>query len=228
MSLKVKADVIENRLYFKFSGDVAKEELEKAYTDVKFLVADLTPGFCVIDDYSDCDAGQICRKSLKKISNYLVTNGLGEVVRVVNGNSLLHDQAEILSSAISEIIPVYAKTHEEAQEHLEQSVKRNGIRFNLNNLSITYSNNSICGTGNLINISTGGFSADSITSRISVGDEIFVQVVRNKEDFSTEKFDAKAKVIRADDGSFAAKFNGLDNNQKEQLWRCLILGSAGE
>ena len=31
MSLTVKADVIENRLYFKLSGDFAKEEIDKLY-----------------------------------------------------------------------------------------------------------------------------------------------------------------------------------------------------
>ncbi len=228
MSLKVKADVIENRLYFKFSGDVAKEELDRAYTDVKFLVADLSPGFDVIDDYSDCDIEQINSRSLKKITNYLVTNGLGEVVRIVNGDSLLHEHAEILSSATSKIIPVYARSHEEAKEQLKQSAKRNGIRFNINNLPITYSNNNICGTGNLVNISTGGFSAESIMSRISIGDEIYIQIIRNKADFSEEKFAAKARVIRADDNSFAAKFDGLNSNQKNQLWKCLITAPFGE
>ena len=53
MSLKVKADIIENRLYFKFSGKAEKDDLDKLYTDVRFLVADLTPGFDVIKDFSE-------------------------------------------------------------------------------------------------------------------------------------------------------------------------------
>lgn len=220
MNLKIKANVVENRLYFKLSGDVEQKELDRAYTDVKFLVADLSPGFDVIDDYSDCDIDPVNSKSLKKITNYLVTNGLGEVVRIVNGNSLLHKHAEI--------IPVYARSREEAERKLEQSAKRNGIRFNVNNLPITYSNNNICGKGNLVNISTGGFSAESITSRISIGDEIYIQIIRNKADFSEEKFDAKARVIRADGNSFAAKFDSLHSNQKERLWKSLITASLGE
>ena len=48
MSLKVKADIIENRLYFKFSGKAEKDDLDKLYTDVRFLVADLKNNHAVV------------------------------------------------------------------------------------------------------------------------------------------------------------------------------------
>ena len=225
MSLTVKADVIENRLYFKLSGDFAKEEIDKLYTDVTFLVADLTPGYDVIADFSECDIGQIKGKSLKKISNYLITNGLGEVVRVIGGDSLLYDQAKALPPSSSGFIPVYAKTHEEAKETLESSVKRNGIRFYVNNLPIKYSTNRHCGTGNLVNVSTGGFAVESITLPLSHGEEFIMEIIFVNEDFTTDEFTVKAKVIRGDKNSFAAKFIGLSDNQKEKLWKCLIHGS---
>lgn len=225
MSLTVKADVIENRLYFKLSGDFAKEEIDKLYTDVTFLVADLTPGYDVIADFSECDIGQIKGKSLKKISNYLITNGLGEVVRVIGGDSLLYDQAKALPPSSSGFIPVYAKTHEEANETLESSIKRNGIRFYVNNLPIKYSTNKHCGTGNLINVSTGGFAVESITLPLSHGEEIIMEIIFVNEDFTTDEFTVKAKVIRGDEHSFAAKFIGLNDDQKEKLWKCLIVGS---
>ena len=37
----------------------------------------------------------------------------------------------------------------------------------------------------------------------------------------------EARVIKRDGNSFAAKFNGLNNDQKEQLWNCIIYGSFG-
>lgn len=227
MSLNVKADVIENRLYLKLSSEFAKEELDKLYTDVTFLVADLSPGFDVVADCSECDIGQMQGQSLKKISNYLITNGLGEVVRVINGNSLLYDQAKYLSSVSKGIIPVYAKTHEEAKEQLEKSIKRNGIRFFLNNVPIKYSTDKLCGTGSLVNISTGGCSVRSITCPLADGQEFIMQIEFHNEDFTKDEFTVKARVIRADDHSFAAKFNRLNSDQKEQLWKCLIHGSLG-
>lgn len=209
MSLVVRADVVENRLYFKLSGNFAREELDKHYTEVTFIVTDLTPDFD------------------KKISNYLVTNGLGEIVRVINGNSLLHDQAKYVSSVSSAIIPVYAKSHEEAKERLESSIKRNGIRFYVNNVPIKYSINNQFGTGNLINISTGGCLAESTALPLSVGEEFLMQVTFNNQDLTKDEFQVKARVIKRDGNSFAAKFNGLSNDQKEQLWKCIIYGSFG-
>lgn len=226
MSLTVKADVIENRLYFKLSGNFAKEEIDKLYTDVTFLVADLTPGYDVIADFSECDIGQIKGESFKKISNYLMVNGLGEVVRVIEGNSLLYDLAKSLPSSSSGFIPVYAKTHEEAKETLENSIKRNGIRFYVNNLPIKYSTNKQCGTGQLVNISTGGFSVQSVTQPLSDGEEFIMEIIFVNEDFTTDEFTVKARVIRGDENSFAAKFIGLNSDQKEKLWKCLIFGSS--
>jgi hypothetical protein len=219
MSLTVRADVIENRLYFKLSGNFAKEEIDKLYTDVTFLVADLTPGYDVIADFSECDIDQIKGKSLKKISNYLIVNGLGEVVRVIDGNSLLYDLAKTHPSLSSGFIPVYAKTYEEAKETLKNSIKRNGIRFYLNNLPIKYSTNKQCGTGQLVNISTGGFSVQSVTHPLSAGEDFIMEIIFVNEDFTTDEFTVKARVIRGNENSFAAKFIGLNNDQKEKLWK---------
>lgn len=226
MGLTVKADVIENRLYFKLSGDFAEEELDKLYTDVIFLVADLMPGYDLIADFSECDIGQMEGKALKKISNYLITNGLGEVVRVIDGKSLLYDQVTSLSAVSSSgVIPVYAKTPEEAKEQLAKSVKRNGIRFYVNKIPIEYTTSRHRGTGNLVNISTGGFSVESCTLPLSVGEEFIMQITLNNQDFTKDEFAVAAKVVRGGDDSFAAKFKELNNDQKEKLWKCLIQGS---
>ena len=225
MSLTVKADVIENRLYFKLSGEFAQEELDKLYTDVTFLVADLSPGFDVINDFSECDFGQASKQYQKKISNYLITNGLGEVVQVIQGNSLLSEQSKFVKSVSKGIVPVYAKTHETAILTLQQFIKRNGIRFYVNNLPIKYSTNKHCGTGNLVNVSTGGFAVESTTLPISNGEEFIMEIIFVNEDFTTNEFTVKAKIIRGDENSFAAKFLGLNGDQKEKLWKCLIVGS---
>ena len=226
MGLTVRADVIENRLYFKLSGEFAKEELDKLYTDVAFLVADLTPGYGVIEDFSECDVDHLEGQALKKISNYLITNGLGEVVRIIDGKSLLYDQVTSLASVSSSgVIPVYAKTPEEAKEHLANSVKRNGIRFYVNNIPIEYIADNQRGTGILVNISTGGFSVESCTLPLSAGDEFIMRIILNNEDFTQDEFTVSAKVVRGGDDSLAAKFKGLNREHKEKLWKCLIHGS---
>lgn len=225
MGLTVRADIIENRLYFKLSGEFAKGELDKVYTDVTFLVVDISSGPNGIAGISDCHNGQKNDQSIKKNSNYLVTNGLGEIIRITNGDSLLHDQDRYLSSVSSPIIPVYAQTHEETKERLESSIKRNGIRFYVNNIPIEYSNYNFCGTGNLVNISTGGCSVEAITLPLSVGEEFLMQITFNNQDLIHDKFQVNAKVIKVANNSFAAKFNGLTDDQKLQLWKCVVYGA---
>jgi hypothetical protein len=89
MNLKVKADIGKNRLYFTISGKVVREDLDKLYTDVRFGVADLKPGFDVISDLSECNLGHLSGvPTFRKIMNFLISKRVGEVVRVINSNSL--------------------------------------------------------------------------------------------------------------------------------------------
>ncbi len=89
MNLKVKNNIKKNRLYFTFSGKPTKEEMDRLYTDVRFNVSDLKQGFDVISDFSKCELVHLNGiKTFIKIMNYLLVNGVGEVVRVINENSL--------------------------------------------------------------------------------------------------------------------------------------------
>ena len=101
MSLKVKNNIKKNRLYFTFSGKPTKIEMDKLYTDVRFNVSDLKNGFDVISDYSECQLVHLNGiKTFIKIMNYLLANGVGDVVRVINENSLLFIQVKNLSKKI--------------------------------------------------------------------------------------------------------------------------------
>ncbi len=220
MSNIIKADVVENRLYFKLSGDFAKEEIDKQYSDITFLVADLAP---TTENEEGSNAATANPKA-SKLKNYLITNGLGEVVRVINGNSLLVEQSKYLSSGSSGVIPVYAKLSAEARDHLV-GPKRNGIRFYVNKIPISYLTPKTCGTGRLVNISTGGCSVESITTPLKPGEELVMRITFVNQDLSIEEFQVKARVIGGDHDSFAAKFLELTDDQKHQLWKCLIRGS---
>ena len=77
MGLKVKADIVKNRLYLAIGGKAVKKDLDKLYTDVRFYVADLRSGFDVITDLSECSLGHLngvstFRKTclLMKLSNF--------------------------------------------------------------------------------------------------------------------------------------------------------------
>ena len=81
---KVKADIKRNRLYITLPSIANKVEIEKIYTDVRFSVADLQPGFDVITDLTQCTVGHLNGLStLRKIMDFLVTNEMGRVIRIV-------------------------------------------------------------------------------------------------------------------------------------------------
>lgn len=219
MSLHVKADIIENRLYLKLSGNITDEELDRLYTDIRFIIADLSPGFGVISDADDYLFSNIQRRPYKKVSNYLLTNGLGEVVQVIRGDSLLYEQSKNISLQEFGMRPIFAKTIKEAEEKLTSGGKRNGIRFYTNNIDIKYSIQNQVGTGKMSDISTGGCSVKSFTMPVRVNDEMNFEILTNSHDYP---FEATARIIRVTDESFSAKFNKLDKCQKMNLWKFLI------
>jgi hypothetical protein len=221
--LKVTADIRKNRLYFNFLGIAAQKEMEKLYTNVRFCVADLKPGFDVISDFSECKLIQLNSISaLKKIMTYLIENGLGEIVRVLHSENISHKQILNLATRVQGYKPIYVFSLEEAEERLENNVKRNGLRVHLHNLSITYLVDKEEGNGTIIDMSTSGCAVEFTTFRPEIEMEMLIKFTFTNEDNSPVVFEIKAKVIRVSKNVFAAEFTDLDNASKEILWKCLI------
>jgi hypothetical protein len=223
--MKVKADRDKNRLYIKISGKISKAEMDKLYTNVRFCVADLQPGFGVISDFTECSLAHLAGVStFKKIMSYLIRNGVGEVVRLINGDSLLFKQFINLSSKMSGYIPVYVSSPEEAEIRLDTPIRRNGIRFRFNNLPPThFFLNGAKGKGKIRNISVSGCKVGSASLCPSVDEEILIFVRFNAQGTSQNEFEFRARVVRIDDDGFAVEFKDLSNDQRDQLWQCLLL-----
>jgi hypothetical protein len=228
--MKVKADIRKNRLYFTITGQAKKESLDKLYTDVRFSVADLQPGFDVISDLSECHLGHLsCVPTLRKIMNFLITKEVGEVVRIIKPKSIIVKQFINLSSIICGYKPSYVYSLEEAEEKLASFKKRNGIRFHVNYLPVEYVANDMKGKGSLRDISISGCAMESATLPVSSRDEISISIVFTKKDLATEEFTIQASVIRTeDDNKFAAQFKDLDEERKDRLLKCLIYESQRE
>jgi PilZ domain len=228
--MKAKADLEKNRLYLKISGKTSKKELEGLYTEIRFCVADLKPGFGVISDLSECNLGHLSGVStLKKIMNYLVKNGVGEVVRVINGQSLLFKQVLNLSAKIGGYLPVYVSTVEEAEEKLDASMKRNALRFYFNDLPpVDYFINDVRATGRILNLSTGGCTLGSVSKNPAVGEDVLIVIIFTAQDDLPEEFKIKSQVIRTEGDGFAAEFKDLADEQTDRLWQCLQRESERE
>jgi len=223
MDLKVRANIAKNRLHFTIAGKASKADLDKLYTDVRFCVADLKPGFDVITDLSQCTLAHLTGvPTFIKIMNFLIANDVGNVVRIINGNSVIFKQVLNISTRICSYKPIYVSTLEEAEEKLEGAVKRNSIRFQINELAVRYSAHEIQGEGNIYNLSTSGCAIESATTPISVDDEISITFAFKRQAAPADEFIIQAKVVRAESKTFAVAFKDFEDVQKEKLWECLL------
>ncbi len=117
---KVVTDIKKTRLYIFFGSTVTRKDVERIYTDVRFGVADLKPGFDVVNDLSLARLGHLSgAPTFKKISVYLSDNKVNRVVRVMGKSSILFKQITKLSAAISGYKPENVTTMEEAEKLLE-------------------------------------------------------------------------------------------------------------
>ncbi len=226
---KVTADIKHNRLYITLPSDASKKVLEKVYTDVRFCVADLKPGFDVVSDLSQCTIGHLNGISiLRKIMNYLVVNQPGEVVRVVGKRSLIFKQLMRIAARFQSYKPIYVTTLEEAEEQLTNSTKRTGLRFHIHRHQVEYKINQEEGEGNLVDISISGCAIKGATTPLSIGEEISITIPFHQDQETLTSFTLTAKVVRTQDDLFAVQFVDLGDDQKTQLYNCLAYGAQSD
>ena len=226
---KVKGDIKRNRLYITLSGDTRKNILEKVYTEVRFCVVDLKPGFDVVTDLSLCTIGHLNGIStLRKIMDYLIANQVGQVVRVLGKKSLLFTQA-IRFAAISQgYSTAYVATLEEAEDMLTNSARRNGLRFHMCQQQIEYRINQEEGRGYIVDISISGCAVQAATIPLITGMEISLTIPFHQEHEAPSSFTIAAKVVRAQDDMFATQFLDLGDDQKGELYKCLAYEARRE
>ncbi len=112
----VTADIKRNRLLIKLRGEVPKRDVEQIYTDVRFCVSDLKPGFSVITDLTEARIGHLSAiGTFKKITAYLTEKQVGQVIRVVGKGKVIFQQLAKLTDQTAGYKPMYAKSMEEAE-----------------------------------------------------------------------------------------------------------------
>jgi hypothetical protein len=112
----VTADIKRNRLLIKLRGEVPKKDVEQIYTDVRFCVSDLKPGFSVITDLTEARIGHLSAVgTFKKITAFLTEKKVGQVIRVVGKGKVIFQQLAKLTDQVDGYKPMYAKSMEEAE-----------------------------------------------------------------------------------------------------------------
>ncbi len=118
---KVTSNMEKNRLVITLVGTIRKSEMERIYTDVRFCVQDLQPGFHVITDMQNCKIGYLSGALVfKKIMEFLISKEVGKVVRITGGSRSLLNQMVRMSQSISGYSPEYVSSPEEAEKVLAE------------------------------------------------------------------------------------------------------------
>ena len=112
----VTANIKLNRLLIRVRGAVSKRDMEQLYTDIRFCVSDLKPGFAVITDLTEARIAHLSAiGTFKKISAFLVEKQVGPIIRVVGQGKVIFQQLSKLTEQEGVYQPVYVKDMEEAE-----------------------------------------------------------------------------------------------------------------
>ncbi|THB73695.1 MAG: PilZ domain-containing protein [Desulfobulbaceae bacterium] len=220
---QIKTDHKQNRLYLTLHGTVSKSDMAHLYTDVRFTVADLDPGFSVITDLRACKTGALTAlEPLTKLMGFLIENKVREVIRIVDEGQVISKQAKNLESQSQSYSVIYVYSEEEAKQQLTLLKDRENLRFRLLDHPVCYAIGQIQGQGVLVDISVGGCAvnrADSIPTQDSVV-RLTINFQENGELLSV--LDCEGLVIRSDRNEFAIAFQNLDEPTKTALWTRLV------
>lgn len=217
----VRADIKRNRLYITLFPPVNKVVLEKIYTDVRFCVADLRPGFDVITDLSHCTIGHLSGiATLRKIMSFLVAHKVGRVIRVVGKVGVILKQLMGISSKFQSYKAIYVTSIQEAEEELDRPVKPS-LRFDLHRRQIEFSVHDQRGQGYLVEISSSGCAVEEATIPLAIDAPVTLVVALHSDRDESIPFTLAAQVVSVQDDRFTVQFDELAEEQRELLYRCL-------
>ncbi|OQX19144.1 MAG: hypothetical protein BWK76_05355 [Desulfobulbaceae bacterium A2] len=220
--LKTKVNIKKNRLQLTVGGTITEARLDAFYTDIRFGVADLQPGFAVITDLTACNYAHLsCVPAFRKIMHYLLANKVGNVVRVMSQQNLIFRQILNLTARFHGYKVCYVSSMEEAEQYLDQAQHRQQLRFCIRQeVGITVAGQRT--TGSLIDISTSGCAIEA-AGALPDATEIFLELNLGDGDKTEEQlFVIKAEVTRSDENGFATKFLDFSDSDQERLHQCLV------
>lgn len=228
-SMTVRADIPRNRLYCVITGKIGSADMEKFYTDIRFGIADLKPGFSVITDLSRCSLGHLgAIPTFRKVMNYIAGKGAREVIRVIDKKKLLFRQALNLASKMQGYMPVYVESLEEAERLLDRDIRRSQLRFKLHDTEVLVKfSETVHQTGKIIDISLTGCAFTMTGMELREGEQVSVCIPLNCESMIHE-FELPAKVVRALPGGCAVMFAEAKGNDVDRFWSCLLQESHRE
>ena len=118
---RVSANIRKKRLYITLHGIISKKEAERIYTDIRFCVSDLEPGFGVITDLTQCRIGHLSAiTTSRKIMHFLLEKQVGPIIRIIGQRKVIYLQLLKLSDKKLGYDPNHVSTLEEAEALLDE------------------------------------------------------------------------------------------------------------
>ena len=129
-SSTISANIKKKRLYITLQGVIPTKEAERIYTDIRFCVSDLEPGFAVITDLSECRIGHLSAiDTSRKIMHFLVEKKVGHIVRIIGQAKVIYLQLLKLADIKLGYEPKYVATLEEAEAFLDELTEKESPRL---------------------------------------------------------------------------------------------------
>nr|WP_320012627.1 PilZ domain-containing protein [uncultured Desulfobulbus sp.] len=218
-----RADAVSNRLHLTISGKIDIQALELLFVEVQKAVAQLQPGFEVVNDISQCKFIYVNSLPIyKKIIDFLLTQKTGEIIRIVQSDNISCKQIMSFSDQIHCYQPLYASSSHEAEELLKTVKPRQGIRLQLKHLQMAYDSAAGSGEAMLVDISTTGCAVTQAKPILPVGTQFEGYIAFSPHPPLLGRIQLKAKVVRTNNLGFAASFIDLSDDFREQLYQRLI------
>lgn len=200
-----------------------KKEMGKIYTEIRFCVVDLKPGFDVVTDLSHCSLVYLDSLDIyKKIIAYLVDYKVGRIIRVSATRSLALRQALAFADNFNTFKPINVDSLQEAELELNQSVEQEALRFQIHHRQVKYSSDQVEEQGKLIDLSLVGCAVEGETDMLSEDQELTVSVPLRQEGETLSTFSLLSKVVNVQEQQFSVIFLDLDQKRKEELHQSLV------
>ncbi len=223
------ANIKTNRLRITIAGKLSKKNLDKLYTDIRFCVADLKGGFDVVTDLTGCSLAALSGiPTFKKITNHLIDNEVGKVVRVIDERKIIFRQILNVAAKMQGYKATYVNSLEEAEQELLNAQERDGLRFCLLDQPVTYTVDGKEGIGAISDISVSGCAIKHESLTPIMDEVISFSTTFRKHGNLLEVFETEAKVVWVESNNFAINFQKVEGDLKEQLAERLVYESKCE
>lgn len=130
---KVRVDIKENILHIIVSGRIRAKNLESIYTDIRFGVADLKPGFAVITDMTEASIAHLsCISVFTKITTFLQASKVGPVFRITSKDGIILNQILRATASLQDYPIMYVAGVEEAKAEIHKIRQQESVAASAN------------------------------------------------------------------------------------------------